>query len=298
MSVAVIVPRARPAVLDAVDRRLQAPGLVTGATLVVVLLATTGAWYVAAPVSLLAAATLVFPELRDRPLLWWALLGCLGAGVHQVWSQADNHQYLIIYWVLAVALAAGSVDPAAARAIAARWLLAAVFALATLWKLSNVAFVDGSFFEFTLLTDSRFAPVAAMIGGVDTQDLDANRTVFDAMDAAGTGASVDLLGLSARLALLADVLTWWTLAIEGAVALAFVCPGGQLAGSPPRPLADHVHGHHLPGAPVLGFGWLLLVLGLAQCRSTSGRVRILYVAAFVVVRLGATPVLELATRWA
>ena len=86
MSVAVIVPRARPAVLDAVDRRLQAPGLVTGATLVVVLLATTGAWYVAAPVSVLAAAALVFPELRDRPLLWWALLGCLGAGVHQVWS--------------------------------------------------------------------------------------------------------------------------------------------------------------------------------------------------------------------
>ena len=64
-----------------------------------------------------------------------------------------------------------------------------------------------------------------MIGGVDTQDLDANRTVFDVMDAAGTGASVDLLGLSARLVLLADVLTWWTLAIEGAVALAFVCPG-------------------------------------------------------------------------
>ena len=71
--------------LDAVDRRLQTPGLVTGATLVVVLLATTGAWYVAAPVSVLTAAALVFPELRDRPLLWWALLGCLGAGVHQVW---------------------------------------------------------------------------------------------------------------------------------------------------------------------------------------------------------------------
>ena len=298
MSVAVIVPRARPAVLDAVDRRLQAPGLVTGATLVVVLLATTGAWYVAAPVSLLAAATLVFPELRDRPLLWWALLGCLGAGVHQVWSQADNHQYLIIYWVLAVALAAGSVDPAAARAIAARWLLAAVFALATLWKLSNVAFVDGSFFEFTLLTDSRFVPVAAMIGGVDTQDLDANRTVFDAMDAAGTGASVDLLGLSARLALLADVLTWWTLAIEGAVALAFVCPGASWLGRHRDHLLITFTVTTYLAAPVLGFGWLLLVLGLAQCRSTSGRVRILYVAAFVVVRLGATPVLELVTRWA
>ena len=185
MAVAVTLPPARPAMLDAVDRRLQAPGLVTGATLVVVLLATTGAWYVAAPVSLLTAAALVFPELRDRPLLWWALLGCLGAGVHQVWTQADNHQYLIIYWVLAVALAAASVDPVRARALAARWLLAAVFSVATLWKLSNLAFVDGSFFEFTLLTDSRFAPVASVIGGIDAHDLDANRTVFEAMRALG-----------------------------------------------------------------------------------------------------------------
>ena len=75
---AVAVVHARPAVLDAADRRFQEPGLVTGATLVVVLLATTGAWYVAAPVSLLAGAALVRPELHDRPQLWWALVGCLG----------------------------------------------------------------------------------------------------------------------------------------------------------------------------------------------------------------------------
>ena len=284
--------------LDAVDRRLQAPGLVTGATLVVVLLATTGAWYVAAPVSLLAAAGLVWPELRDRPLLWWALLGCLGAGVHQVWTQADNHQYLIIYWVLAVALAAGSVDPARARAVAARWLLAAVFVLATLWKLSNLAFVDGSFFEFTLLTDSRFAPVATVIGGVDAHDLEVNRTVFEAMEGAGPGASVALLGHTARLALVADVLTWWTLAIEGAVALAFLSPGASWLGRHRDHLLITFTVTTYLAAPVLGFGWLLLVLGLAQLRSTAGHLRVLYVAAFVVVRLGATPVLELAARWA
>ena len=114
--------------------------------------------------------------------------------MHQVWTHADNHQYLIIYWVLAVALAAGSLDPARARAVAARWLLAAVFVLATLWKLSNLAFVDGSFFEFTLLTDSRFAPVATVIGGVDAHDLEANRTVFDAME----GCWARRLGRAAR----------------------------------------------------------------------------------------------------
>ena len=64
-----------------------------------------------------------------------------------------------------------------------------------------------------------------MIGGIDVHDLEVNRTVFEAMEGAGPGASVALLGLTARVALLADVLTWWTLAIEGAVALAFAGPG-------------------------------------------------------------------------
>jgi hypothetical protein len=297
MGVAVLVPRARPAMLDAVDRRLQAPGLVTGATLVVVLLATTGAWYVAAPVSLLAAAGLVVPDLRDRALLWWALLGCLGAGVHQVWTQADNHQYLIIYWVLAVAVAAGSVDPSRARAVAARWLLAAVFTLATLWKVVNVAFVNGSFFEFTLLTDSRFAPVATVIAGADTHDLETNRTVFDAMEGAGPGASVELLGLTSRVAFVADVLTWWTLAIEGAVALAFLSRGTSLLGRHRDHLLITFTVSTYLAAPVLGFGWLLLVLGLAQLRTTASHLRILYVAAFVVVRLGSTPLIQLAARW-
>ena len=75
-----------------------------------------------------------------------------------------------------------------------------MFTVATLWKLTNLAFIDGSFFEFTLLTDSRFAPVATVIGGIDAHDLEANRTVFEAMEGAGPGASVALLGLTARLA--------------------------------------------------------------------------------------------------
>ena len=298
MAVAVTFPATEPVVLDAFDRRLARPGLVTGATLVLVLLATTGAWYVAAPVSLLAAAGLVWPELRDRPCCGGRSLGCLCAGVHQVWTQADNHQYLIIYWVVAVALAANTLDPVRARALAARWLLAAVFCLATLWKLSNLAFIDGSFFEFTLLTDSRFAPVATVLGGVDSHDLDANRTVFDAMRVPAPGASVDLLGHTARLALLADVLTWWTLAIEGAVALAFLSPGASWLGRHRDYVLITFTVTTYLAAPVLGFGWLLLVLGLAQLRSTDRPLPVLYVAAFVVVRIGATPVLELAARWA
>ena len=153
--------------------------------------ATTGAWYVAAPVSLLAAAALVCPELRDRPLLWWALLGCLGAGVHQVWTQADNHQYLIIYWVLAVALAAGSVDPAA-RSGGGRTLAAGRGVRA-----GDPVEAEQPGLRRRLVLRVHAAHRLAIraggdrvIGGVDAHDLDANRTVFDAMEGAGPGASV------------------------------------------------------------------------------------------------------------
>jgi hypothetical protein len=296
-SVLLACPPERRGRLHAADRLLAAPGLVTGATLIVVLLATTDEWYVAAPVSVLAGAALVFPTLCDRPPLWWALVGCLGAGVHQAWTTADNHQYLIVYWVLAVALAAGCVDPERARAAAARWLLAAVFVLATLWKVGNPDFVDGSFFEFTLLTDPRFVPAASVLGGVDAADLELNRTVFDALEGAGPGASVALLGHTSRLALVADAFTVWTLAIEGAVALAFVCRRSSWLGRHRDHLLITFTATTYLAAPVLGFGWLLLVLGLAQLRGGAGHLRLLYVATFVVVRIGATPLAELAARW-
>ena len=100
------------------------------------------------------------------------------------------------------------------------------------------------------------------------------------------------------MAFVADVLTWWTLAIEGAVALAFLGPGRSWLGRHRDHLLITFTATTYLAAPVLGFGWLLLVLGLAQCRSTVGHLRVLYVAAFVAVRIGATPILDLASRWA
>jgi hypothetical protein len=93
------------------------------------------------------------------------------------------------------------------------------------------------------------------------------------------------------------VLTWWTLAIEGAVALAFLSRGTSLLGRHRDHLLITFTVSTYLAAPVLGFGWLLLVLGLAQLRTTASHLRILYVAAFVVVRLGSTPLIQLVARW-
>ena len=257
-------------------------------TLVVVLLASSKAWYVATPVALLAIAAIVVPEVARTPSFWFLVAGALASGVHEVWYQADNHQFLIAYWTVAIGLSYLGPRPERDRARSARLLLVAVFLLAALWKGTSPEFVDGSFFEFTLLSDPRFAPVASALGGVDAADLDANQRLLGTLGGPG-GGELALAGHSPRLATLADALTWWTVAVESLLAIAFLRRA-------PRWLSGH-RDHLLiafvvttyAAAPVVGFGWILVCLGLAQREPGARWVPLGYAAAFVVVRLGATP---------
>ena len=60
---------------------------------------------------------------------------------------------------------------------------------------------------------------------------------------------------------------------RGAVALAFLSPGSRWLGRHRDHLLITFTVTTYLAAPVLGFGWMLLVLGLAQLRSTAGHLR-------------------------
>jgi hypothetical protein len=257
-------------------------------TLVVVLLASSKAWYVATPVALLAVAAIVFPAAARTSSFWFLVAGALASGVHEVWYQADNHQFLIAYWTVAIGLSYLGPHPGRDRARSARLLLVAVFLLAALWKGTSAEFVDGSFFEFTLLSDSRFAPVASVLGGVDATDLDANQRRLATLGGP-SAEGFPLAGHSPRLARVADALAWWTLAVEALLAVAFLRRAPRWLASRRDHLLIAFVVTTYAAAPVVGFGWILVCLGLAQREPGARWVPLGYAAAFVVVRLGATP---------
>jgi hypothetical protein len=275
--------------LTAFDRRLADPDLPLVLTLVLVMLATSRAWYVAVPAVILAIVGLAVPSVRRSWGLWLALAGVLGAGAWARRWEIDNHQFLIAYWCLAIGVASRSPDPARVRRWSARVLIGAVFALATMWKLLSPDFLDGSFMRYTLLTDERFADVAALVSDVDPAALDANRQAISTLaepDQPLTGVT-RLIG-SDRIDTIATGLTWWTIAIESAVALTFLVPWRRLARHRDLALVAFV-GTTYAVAPVVGFGWVLVSMGLTQHEPGRRGVRLAYFVTFLLVQAYVSP---------
>ena len=274
--------------LAALNIRLGDPSVPVALTLVLVMLGTDDSWYVGVPVVVLTTVGVVVPSVRGSARFWLALAATLGAAAWADRWRTDNHQYLIAYWCLALGLAASSADPARVRRISARLLVGAVFLLATTWKILSPDFVDGSFMRYTLLTDTRFTEVATLVGGVDPGDLTANRDAISALDDPKAALRPVRLRGTDRLDALAHALTWWTLLVEGSVAVAFLVPWRRL-GRYRDPLLITFVVTTYAIAPVVGFGWVLVCLGLAQREPTRRMLPLAYLGAFLLVQVFTAP---------
>ena len=173
-------------------------------------------------------------------------------------------------------------DPAGAQARSARWLLAATFVFAAAWKLLlSDDFLDGRFFRVTLLTDPRFEGPARWLGGMTPEGLDASRT-FLFQSRVHSALTVPPLVEPPALRQAALALTWISAAAESLVAALFVAPVSGIARH--VALLAFCAGTYA-FAPVEGFGWLLLALGVAAAPVDAARVRTAYVACFALLVL-------------
>ncbi len=267
-------PLGRLARLDTID----AIDLALRLTLLTLLLRPVGTPNVRVAVLGLAALGLALPTCLRSPILWGALAALAGYRVLDDWSLADNHAYLLAYWCLAVTLALAARDAGACLALNARLLIGGAFAFAVLWKVVlSPDYLDGRFFRVTFLTDARFADFAQLAGGVDADQL-ASLAAFVRGDPAEAGAVIP-----ARLVALAHVATLWTVAIEAAVAGAFLSPLGRALSAARHALLIAFCVTTYAVATVAGFGWLLLAMGTAQCEAERRYTRLAYLAAFGVV---------------
>lgn len=232
-------------------------------------------------VQALAVAGLLVPALARSAALWTALAALAALRVASDWPMSDNHAYLLAVWCLALGVGFGTGEAGrAALARNARLLVGVAFALATLQKaLVSPDFADGTFFRWALAVDPRFEDLGRLLGR-DAEALERTRAFLDAAPGAPPEPGATFVEPPAlRAAALA--LTWATLLLEGAVALAFLAPPrGRLARTRDALLALFCATTYLL-APVAGFGWLLLAMGAAQAASARGRA--LHLAAFALL---------------
>jgi hypothetical protein len=248
-----------------------------------------GAWLRPAVLAL-ACLGLLSPRALRSATLWLALAALAALRVALAWPLSDNHSYLLAYACLAAGLAALARDTDGLLAWNARWLVAGTFCFATLWKLALAPdFVDGTFFRVTLVGDRRFEAFTRLAGGLDRETLLALRDLVRE-HADGVWPPWEALPeLPARFVAVAHALTLATVAFEGALALAFLAPRHTGLARARHALLLFFCATTYVLAPVEGFGWLLLVLGVASCEPQHTRTRLAYVAVFAWVLF--------ATRW-
>ena len=252
-------------------------------TLLDLLLRPVGKGLVRPATLLLAGAGLVLPALLGNGVFWLALAVAAAARVVSAWPLGDNHAYLLAYWCLAVALSCAVRDRDATPAASARWMLGLVFGFAVLWKAISPDYLDGRFFRVTLAADPRFEVFTQLAAGLDADELAAQRRflvqhVDDALGAPETGPPEP-----PRLRAVAFGATWATFAAEMALALAFLWPQGRGPSRWRDPLLLAFCAGTYAVAPVEGFGWLLLAMGLAQCDRARPWLRAAYPAVFALL---------------
>lgn len=269
----------------------QADSVTTAAlsiTLILFLMYGLDGWYVRAFLAVAAVAGLVWRSLLFTPWLWLATATLIGTGVYVERFTADNHQYLMAYWSLALALAHFSDDPIRLARKNARLLIGFAFLWATGWKIFSADFLNGRFLEFALLTDQRFAGFTAFLTGIPAAALTENRDQLRVLMDVPDGAKLVLTGAS-MVHPLAIALAWFTVFSEGLIALTFLAPERAWI----HKYRDFTLIAFLLSiysvATVPGFAYVLIAMGLVQASRQIRFVTPLYFGSLLITQIYTIP---------
>lgn len=164
------------------------------------------------------------PKIRTSPWLWLGAAAVLTVALLPRWDRIDDHVWLAVYWTLALGLALTTARPERVLRLSGRLLLGLVFLLAFCWKIGTPEFRDTTFFQYSLLEDSRFEFVATGVIGVSDEAMDQNASATESLaDDPHEGATVHLREVPS-VGPVARVFTYWGILIEGLLALTWLAP--------------------------------------------------------------------------
>ena len=253
-------------------------------TAIALLLRPMGPWFVRPMILAAGVLVLIYPKALRQWQIWGALSALTAIRIADDWPLADNHIYLLGYWLLAAALALRTRDAATTTlAFASRTLIGLAFVFAVLWKVAlSPDFVDGRFFRVTLVNDVRFEAAARIIGGLSREQLQATRQAMALLPHGATLLNPPAVVEPDRLRTFAMVSTWGVIAIESLVAILMLAPLRRAAPLRHLVLLSFCMVTYA-FAPVAGFGWLLVVMGLAQVEARQVWIGRLYQLTFLLV---------------
>ncbi|BAU63526.1 hypothetical protein STA3757_08910 [Stanieria sp. NIES-3757] len=241
------------------------------------------------PLCILCGLMLLSPTLLTSQVMWVLICGMVWWVNATDWLWIDNHKILITYWCLVCALAVSAKDTDGVLAWNGRILIGLTFLFATTWKILAGEYWDGGFLHYTFLTDDRVAAVATAIGGLSPDALPQNRLLEGLLKQFPEAIGSVTLSTSSRLQTFTLAASYWTLWIEGCIAVAFLVK--------PLHLFSRFRDWFLILfiattyflLPVLGFAYILIIMGFAQSHPKHRAIRVTYIVLFAFLQLSRLP---------
>jgi len=248
-----------------------------------------GGWILEVPLRLICVWMLLSPTALRSQRVWLSAAFLLTLVHANHWYSIDNHKYLMTYWTITVAVGVGAANTASVLANNARLLIGLCFGFATFWKFYAGEYLDGSFLHSVFLTDGRVTTPMAAVGGVLEAELENNRAMLSLLTQHPSDDAFVSLATSARLEGIALVSSYWTLFIEGLIAILFLWPGKSRRWMMAQDAALLVFlATTYVLLPVAGFATLLAIMALSR-RTGPHSWRVVYISILVLIQLTRIP---------
>lgn len=259
--------------------------IVLTTTIILVLLYSSNNQPLEISILVIVILGLLNQQLIRNAKYWFVLSIILIVGNFSLWYVIDNHIYLICIWCIGIFLSLQTFNPQENLKISARFLIGLTFLFAVIQKFTSIDFINNSFFHFTLLSDPRFSELTNLLGNLPMVEMQQNEIALEALTHSSSMLmSVQLIS-TRNVHLLAIAITWWTLFIESLVTLAFL--------SPTKTIINKWRNYFLLTfvlttyffAEVVGFAWILIIMGLAQLRESERYLSIYFIIALFLIQL-------------
>lgn len=249
-------------------------------------------WFFETTTRLCLLAFLLYPRVIRRPFFWLALSVAATVFIIADWQSADNHKYLLAYWLWILFFSSLFADAEKQRrllVINARFFLCFIFLAAAAQKIASPTFRSGEMFEYLFYADPRFAAFTKIIG-VDpstTQEVQKRIMFFRSPFSQVENNELEIPA-SSRARGASHVLTWWDASVQAAIGAAFLFRRRATDIFAHSLLLLFVFTTYIP-APIFGFGWILSIMGFALAQSRFPRIATVYLISFAVILLYQLP---------
>ena len=243
-------------------------------------------WYYQFSAQLAVLIVLLVPSTAKRPALWGLLAIVASIGVVLERDLADNHKYLLCYWLWVMCVAhipEGRELRDRIIRFNARFFLVFIFLGAVLQKFLSSSYMSGAMFELELLLDPRFHAFGHLVG------IDANvaaeslrRALLLRLSTLQVLNDKVLLMSDDRVHFVANLITLYDFYVQLAIGVLLLFRRTITDVIAHLLILFFIFTTYLP-APVFGFGFTLAVLGFALVKERSQSLSAAYLVSMAAV---------------